>query len=163
MKKYTQRELQHEAFRDMLKGMARGVGRVAKAVPGAIGSGIKTSIKNVAKHISPELYNVVKKARDIYDTPIKGHLEKNRMVTIIKRGVNIDDILNGSVRTSFTTTSTGPANAIKARLVFTGAGKAEDIGDGLTKIPFTASSKDYIAYIDKTDKNNQQVLAIQEA
>jgi hypothetical protein len=160
MKKYTQRELQNEAFRDMLKGMARGVGRVAKEVPGAIGSGIITSMKNVAKHISPELYNIGKKARDIYNTPIKGHLEKNRMVTVYKRGTSIDNILNGSEKISFNT-STG--NAIKARLVFTGAGKEEDIGDGLTKIPFTASSKDYIAYIDKTDKNNPQVLAIQEA
>lgn len=173
MKKYTQRELQNEAFRDMLRGLKN----VAKA-------GIKGAAKNVAKYISPEAYGLAKSARDIYKgsqpgvSILKDYVTKTRGIPVYIPTVKEEDIISGNVEPIFKDTykqvpgAYGGAgqqvknkkkNANKVRLIFASAGKEEDIGDGVTKIPFTASSKAYIAYIDKIDKDKQQILAIKEA
>lgn len=174
MKKYTQRELHNEAFRDMLRGLKN----VAKA-------GIKGAAKNVAKYISPELYDMAKSARDIYkgsqpgESVLKDYLQKTRSVPVYLRTVPIQKIIDGDVDYVFQDTSvrdlvtdpTGntrkiiPKNAYKLRLQFKKAGKEEavvSVDDGIFKIPFEASSREFFAYIDKTDKDKQQLIAIQD-
>ena len=191
MKKYTQRELHNEAFRDMLKGMGSsiggGIGRVAKAIPGAALRSVKNLGKDIVKHISPDLYDMSKSAIAIYKGSLPGvevlkdYIKKSRSVTVYLRDVKEQDIINGNVEPIFKDTykhtsvaygSYGvPAqrvvdekkNANKVRLTFNRAGRGVDLADDITKIPFTASSKDYIAYIDKIDKDKQQILAIKEA
>lgn len=182
MKKYTQRELINEAFRDMLKAagksnMVRGIGRV-------LAKGAQGAVKNVAKYISPEAYGLAKSARDIYrgsqpgGTVLKDYVTKTRGIPVYVSTVKEDDIISGNVEPIFKDTYKqipgaygGPGqrvkdeekNANKVRLIFTSAGKEEDIGDGIVRIPFKANSRDYIGYIDKIDKDKQQILAIKEA
>ena len=159
MKKYTQRELHNEAFRDMLKSVGKGVGKVAWA-------GLKGAAKNVARHISPEAYGLAKSARDIYKGSrpgtaiLKDYVLKTRGIPVYMSTVNEADIISGNINPMF---QGKRKNANKMRLVFTSAGKEEDIGDGIVRIPFKANSGDYIAYIDKIDKDKQQILAIKEA
>ena len=164
MKKYTQRELYNEAFRDMLR--AAGKSNIVRGVGRVIGQGALGAVKNVAKYISPEAYGLAKSARDIYKGSqpgvniLKDYVAKTRGIPVYMSSVSEADIVNGSV----TPRSGGSKqNVNKVRLTFTSAGKEEDIGNDVTKIPFKANSKDYIAYIDKIDKDKQQILAIKEA
>ena len=101
MKKYTQRELQNEAFRDMLRGLKN----VAKA-------GIKGAAKNVAKYISPELYSMAKSAKEIYsggnpNAVLKDYLLKTRSVPIFLKSpplgtpVSEQEIIDGSAEPVF--------------------------------------------------------------
>ena len=182
MKKYTQRELYNEAFRDMLR--AAGKSNIVRGVGRVIGKGALGAVKNVAKYISPEAYGLAKSARDIYKgsqpggTILKDYVMKTRGIPVYVSTVKEEDIISGNVEPILKDTykqvpgAYGGAgqqvkdkkkNANKVRLIFASAGKEEDIGDGITKIPFKASSKDYIAYIDKIDKDKQQILAIKEA
>lgn len=182
MRKYTQRELQNEAFRDMLK--AAGKSNIVRGVGRVLGQGAYGALKNVAKYISPEAYGLAKSARDIYKgsqpggTILKDYVTKTRGIPVYIPTVKEEDIISGNVEPIFKDTykqvpgAYGGAgqqviskrkNANKVRLIFASAGKEEIIGDGVTKIPFKANSNDYIAYIDKIDKNKQQILAIKEA
>jgi hypothetical protein len=178
MKKYTQRELHNEAFRDML----RGIKNVAKA-------GIKGAAKNVAKYISPELYGMAKAAKEIYsggnpNTVLKDYLLKTRAVPIFLKSpaggvaVTEQEIIDGSAEPTFRDTFTyDPTdttkrlaikpNSIKARLELVKIGKPQNKNDGIFAIPFEAKSKgvegSYIAYIDKIDKDRHQIIGIMEA
>ena len=181
MKKYTQRELHNEAFRNMLanagRGFVRGMGKVAKAVPGAVWSGIKTSVKNVGKHISPELASLGRKALNVYysgrpDIAIKEHLEKNRTVPVYMSGVKEDKIIDGTISHTFKDTFVRDAsgatvaddikNSNTKRLKF----KSEGIytnKDDIVRIEFNADSGKYIAFFDQIDKNKLQLIAIKDA
>ena len=181
MKKYTQRELQTEAFRDMLasagRGFARGVGKVAKAVPGAIWSGIKTSVKNVGKHISPELASLGRKALNVYaagrpDLAIKDYLEKNRTVPVYMSGVKENEIIDGTIshtyKDTFVRNASGATvagdikNSNTKRLKFKSAG-IDTKKDDIVRIEFDADNGKYIAFFDQIDKNKLQLIAIKDA
>ena len=174
MKKYTQRELQNEAFRDMLRGLKN----VAKA-------GIKGAAKNVAKYISPELYSMAKSAKEIYsggnpNAVLKDYLLKTRSVPIFLKSpplgtpVSEQEIIDGSAEPVFkefvtidptdtTKKIVIKPNSIKARLELKKIGKPEDKKDGIFAIPFDAKSGKYIAYIDKIDKERHQIIGIIQA
>ena len=167
MKKYTQRELQHEAFRDMLRGLKN----VAKA-------GIKGAAKNVAKYISPELYSMAKSAKEVYsggnpNAVLKDYLLKTRSVPIFQKpatggnntssggpAVTEQEVIDGSAEHRFKDISVRNPNAaqqaqgqppidpysvekqnsIKARLELVKIGRPEDKKDGIFKLPFRAKS-----------------------
>jgi len=87
MKKYTQRELINEAFRDKLKGMASVVGK-----------GVLGAAKNVAKYISPEVYGLAKSAKGIYDEQqsykaIVSYIASNRVIDVYDKSVIPEDII----------------------------------------------------------------------
>jgi len=166
MRKYTQRELHNEAFRNILKGAFRVAGK-----------GILGAAKNVAKHISPELYGMAKSAKEIYNSGdpnavLKDYITKNRSIPVYISSVSEDDIKAGTLshilKDTFRTNAVGATvlddvkNSNNQRLKFTNAGKEEDIGDDIIRIPFEASSKSYYAYIDKIDENKHQILGIKE-
>ena len=177
MKKYTQRELQNEAFRDMLRGLKN----VAKA-------GIKGAAKNVAKYISPELYGLAKGAAEVYksgdpNSLLKDYLLKTRAVPIFLKSpvggaaVTEQEIIDGSAEPLFRDTYTyDPTNttkrvlvnpnSIKARLELVKIERPINKNDGIIAIPFRAKSKgvegDYNAYIDKIDKDKHQIIGIME-
>lgn len=175
MKKYTQRELQNEAFRDMLRGLKN----VAKA-------GIKGAAKNIANYISPELTSMAKSAKEIYsggnpNAVLKDYLLKTRSVPIFLKtvppggtAVTEQEIIDGSAEPVFKEFVTyDPAdttkkivikpNSIKARLELKKIGKPIDKKDGIFAIPFDAKSGKYLAYIDKIDKERHQIIGIMEA
>jgi hypothetical protein len=87
MRKYTQRELINEAFRDKLKGMASVVGK-----------GVLGAAKNVAKYISPEVYGLAKSAKGIYDEQqsyktIVSYIASNRVIDVYDKSVIPEDII----------------------------------------------------------------------
>ena len=104
MKKYTQRELHNEAFRDILKrarkavtsDRAIGVGKVL--TKGALGA-----VKKVGKYISPEIYGLAKGAKGIYDKEqskkaIISHISSGRPVQVYKNTVSADSIITSRLR-----------------------------------------------------------------
>ena len=107
MKKYTQRELHNEAFRDILKttrkafrnstnDKAKGVGKVL--AKGALGA-----VKKVGKYISPEIYGLAKGAKGIYDKEqskkaIISHISHGRPVQVYKNTVSADSIITSRHR-----------------------------------------------------------------
>jgi hypothetical protein len=173
MRKYTQRELHNEAFRNMLKGAFRVAGK-----------GILGAAKNVAKHISPELYGMAKSAKEIYNSGdpnavLKEYLLKTRAVPIFLKSpargaaVTEQEIIDGSADPTFRDTYVPDPgdttkrivvkpNSTKARLELVKIGRIINKNDGIIAIPFTAKSGDYVAYIDKIDKDKQQIIGIRE-
>lgn len=174
MKKYTQRELHNEAFRNMLanagRGFVRGMGKVAKAVPGALLTAGKNSVKNIVKHISPELASVGRQALNIYrsgrpDIAIKDHLEKNRTVPVYMNTVSEAEIVAGTVSNILKDipSRNEVKNSNTKRLKFGSADREDVIDDDTLKVPFTAyPSGRYIAYFDQLDKSKLQLIAIRD-
>lgn len=104
MKKYTQRELHNEAFRDILKrarkavtsDRAIGVGKVL--TKGALGA-----VKKVGKYISPEIYGLAKGVKGIYDKEqskkaIISYISSGRPVQVYKNTVSADSIITSRHR-----------------------------------------------------------------
>jgi len=154
MKKYTQRELCHEAFSDVM----RGLGNVAKA-------GAKLAVPAGA-----ELFNRGKAAVNTFtqQQPIKAIVEyfrtvnsKQRYIGVYKKEVRIDDIILSKLDAS---------NKRNYRLTDPTSFKERKKVDNILLIDFNAKDfqtglrGNYIAYLvkDESGKVGYSVFAIQE-
>lgn len=187
MKKYTQRELLSEAFRDSLKraltsDTAKGIGSVALA-----------GLKGAAKFITPsgvqlakQLTSPLSQSKEIFaskqsQNAIKDYLQSNKTVSVFLKNVAEKDIVNNNI--SPVTTSTGATvtklasgvkkitkpekkNAENHRLVFKSAKEPVKIFGDVYKTEFKADSaygeRQYIAYSKKTN-GRSEVFALQVA
>ena len=98
MKKYTQRELHNEAFRDILKAARNSKNDIAKGVGKVLAKGAIGAVKKVGKYISPEIYGLAKGAKGIYDKEqskkaIISHISSGRPVQVYKNTVSADSII----------------------------------------------------------------------
>lgn len=114
MKKYTQRELHNEAFRDILKATRKGLSSTRKAFKNSINDkaigvgkvltkGALGAVKKVGKYISPEIYGLAKGAKGIYDKEqskkaIISHISSGRPVQVYKNTVTADSIITSRLR-----------------------------------------------------------------
>lgn len=158
MKKYTQRELINEAFRDKLKGMASVVGK-----------GVLGAAKNVAKYISPEVYGLAKSAKGIYDDEqsykaIESYIASNRVVYVYDKKVPPEDIILGKK----SSTAVKPTDKTKPyRLSDPDSFKLKERRGEITITYFNAtnyytkSEEWFIAYIFRDKGGKYGVFAIQ--
>ena len=104
MKKYTQRELHNEAFRDILKRARKAVTNDrAIGVSKVLTKGALGAVKKVGKYISPEIYGLAKGAKGIYDKEqskkaIISHISSGRPVQVYKNTVSADNIITARHR-----------------------------------------------------------------
>lgn len=158
MKKYTQRELHNEAFRDMLRGIGKVVGK------GAIGAA-----KKVAKYISPEIYGLAKGAKGIYDKEqskkaIISHISSGRPVDVYNRTVPRNSIVTGNVKRE-----AKGGNVTQLRLYDPVDIKLVDRSGGITISSFkainysTEEEEPFLAYIfrDEVAEGSYKVFALQ--
>ena len=179
MKKYTQRELINEAWRDKLKGLAKVALAGAKMISpsgAALARGVKSTY---------DIYKSEDSSKDL-----KRYLLRPTVVylktppsppppPVIEpfREVSEREIIDGSAEAVLKdTTERNPdtkkivkvkANATKLRLILTKVESTEDLKDDIYRVIFSATSGSttgrYFAYIDKTDKDKHEVIGIKQA
>ena len=178
MKKYTQRELINEAWRDKLKGLAKVALAGAKMISpsgAALARGVKSTY---------DIYKSEDSSKDL-----KRYLMRPTVVyltappppaSVSFREVSEREIIDGSAEAVLKdTTERDPsdslgktwrpvkANATKLRLILTKVELTEDLKDDIYRVIFSATSGSvpgrYIAYIDKTDKDKHEVIGIKQA
>ena len=189
MKKYTQRELINEAWRDKLKGLAKVALAGAKMISpsgAALARGVKSTYDIYkSEDSSKDLKRYLMRPTVVYlktPPPPPPPPAGSPPSPVIEpfREVSEREIIDGSAEAVLKdTTERDPsdslgktwrpvkANATKLRLILTKVELTEDLKDDIYRVIFSATSGSvpgrYIAYIDKTDKDKHEVIGIKQA
>ena len=186
MKKYTQRELINEAWRDKLKGLAKVALAGAKMISpsgAALARGVKSTYDIYkSEDSSKDLKRYLMRPTVVYlktPPPPPPPPAGSPPPPVIEpfREVSEREIIDGSAEAVLKdTTERNPdtkkivkvkANATKLRLILTKVESTEDLKDDIYRVIFSATSGSttgrYFAYIDKTDKDKHEVIGIKQA